>query len=168
MLPAEVTTMIVSTPLKRRFAVHFLHETMYASEWLDVGERRKQSPSVTLPAVANLVRQQVRAYFQGNLPYFELPMTFSGTELEISIWKSVARIPFGMAVSYGEVARALGRPGAHRAVARSMATLKLALFVPAHRVVGADGRVKGALPDSIRVKLFEFEQAMSAKLYKQK
>jgi O-6-methylguanine DNA methyltransferase len=162
-LPVSTTTLVLATPLHRRFAVSFSHGVICFSEWLEPGERRRQNAPVQVPAIATTVRQQLEAYFSGCLPCFDLPLAFVGTVLEVAIWKSVARIPFGMVVSYGEVAQAVGRPGAHRAVARAMSTLRFALFVPAHRVVGADGRVKGAAPDSLRATLLAFECEISGR-----
>jgi O-6-methylguanine DNA methyltransferase len=162
-LPVSTTTLVLATPLRRRFAIHFLHDVICGSEWLEPGEWQRQNVPAQVPAIATTVRQQLEAYFSGCLPYFDLPLDFVGTALEVTIWRSVSRIPFGMAVSYGEVAQAVGRPGAHRAVARAMSTLRFALFVPAHRVVGADGRVKGAAPDSLRVTLPAFERKISSR-----
>ena len=72
-------------------------------------------------------------------------------------WRCVAALEVGEIVSYADVARAIGRPGAHRGVATAMGRSPLDLFIPAHRVVGADGRIRGASPGSMRRALLAFE-----------
>ncbi len=103
------------------------------------------------------VKEQVDAYFARRLRRFELPYHFEGTPFQIDVWKMVSQLEVGQLISYGEVARAVGRPLSHRDVAAAIGKTPLALFVPAHRVVGSDGRIKGAGANSLRRRLLKFE-----------
>jgi methylated-DNA-[protein]-cysteine S-methyltransferase len=99
----------------------------------------------------------VDAYLSRRLVRFEVPLVLTGTPLQLAVWHAVAELPVGALVSYGDIARAIGRPGAPRGVASALAKTPLALFIPAHRVVGADGRIKGAGPNTMRRRLLAFE-----------
>lgn len=72
-----------------------------------------------------------------------LPLDIQGTAFEARVWRALRRVPLGRTVSYGELARRMKRPSASRAVASACAHNKLALLIPCHRVVGADGRLSG-------------------------
>jgi methylated-DNA-[protein]-cysteine S-methyltransferase len=116
--------------------------------------QKKALPDPVLAAAAD----QVKAYFERRLQRFDVPIALHGTPFQIEVWRLVARLRFGEFVSYADVSRALGRPLSHRGVARAMGATPFDLFVPAHRVVGSDGRVRGTEPGSLRARLVAFER----------
>jgi len=89
------------------------------------------------------VREELSEYATGRRAMFDAPLAFDGSEWQRAVWRELTRIPFGETRSYGEIADALGRPGAARAVGRANATNVLPLVVPCHRVIAADGTLGG-------------------------
>jgi len=87
--------------------------------------------------------RQLRAYFAGELKDFDLPLAPEGTAFQLSVWQALRRIPYGETVSYGEVARAIGRPSASRAVGAANGSNPLPIVVPCHRVIGSTGKLTG-------------------------
>ena len=96
-------------------------------------------------AVATLdaTEAQLREYFAGERQAFDLPMHLIGTEFQQDTWRSLAQIPYGQTVSYGEQAERLGRPTAVRAVGAANGRNPLSIVLPCHRVVGANGDLTG-------------------------
>lgn len=86
---------------------------------------------------------QLRAYLAGKLRRFELAFAPIGSEFQQSVWLELTRIPYGETISYGDLARRVGRPRATRAVGMANNRNPIAIVVPCHRVVGADGRLVG-------------------------
>ena len=93
--------------------------------------------------VLDAAAAQLEAYFAGTLRAFDLPLRFEGTPFQRLVWGALQDIPFGATISYGELASRVGRPGAARAVGRAVGQNPLAIIVPCHRVVGADGGLTG-------------------------
>ena len=85
----------------------------------------------------------IRAYIQGVRTDVDLPLDVSATAFQRMVWNAIKTIPYGETRSYHEVAESIGRAEATRAVARACATNPVALVVPCHRVVGADGSLTG-------------------------
>ncbi|SEH87695.1 bifunctional transcriptional activator/DNA repair enzyme AdaA [Paracoccus alkenifer] len=86
---------------------------------------------------------QLQRYFVGESGDFDVPLTLYGTPFLREVWEELRRIPPGATVSYGELAARIGRPSAVRAVARAVGSNQLAVVVPCHRVIGADGSLTG-------------------------
>jgi AraC family transcriptional regulator of adaptative response/methylated-DNA-[protein]-cysteine methyltransferase len=86
---------------------------------------------------------QLREYFAGERRDFELPLDTGGTPWQRRVWDALLAIPYGETRSYGDLARALGRPGASRAVGRANGDNYLAIIIPCHRVIQADGGLRG-------------------------
>ena len=87
--------------------------------------------------------EQLEEYFAGERRTFQLPLAASGTPFEEAVWDALSAIPYGETRSYGEVARAVGRPDRARAVGSANARNPLAIIVPCHRVIGSDGSLTG-------------------------
>jgi methylated-DNA-[protein]-cysteine S-methyltransferase len=89
------------------------------------------------------VRAQLAAYFAGKLLTFDLPLAPRGTEFQRSVWGELLHIPYGDTASYIELARRLGNPSAMRAVGAANGANPIAIIVPCHRVIGANGALVG-------------------------
>jgi methylated-DNA-[protein]-cysteine S-methyltransferase len=86
---------------------------------------------------------QLQAYFAGELRVFDLPLRMTGTPFQRLVWDELLRIPYGTTISYGELARRIGRPSASRAVGAANGQNPIALIVPCHRVIGSNGTLTG-------------------------
>jgi methylated-DNA-[protein]-cysteine S-methyltransferase len=87
--------------------------------------------------------EQLRAYFAGERTTFELPLDMHGNPFERRVWDELKQIPYGETVSYGEIAQRIGAPGAARAVGLANGRNPIAIIVPCHRVIGANGKLVG-------------------------
>jgi methylated-DNA-[protein]-cysteine S-methyltransferase len=108
--------------------------------------RRYYGAGVTLadgPAPAR-VREALGAYFAGEVDALKgLPWKAAGTDFQLRVWRALCEIPVGETVSYGELARRIGRPSAVRAVGLANGANPIGLIAPCHRVIGADGTLTG-------------------------
>jgi methylated-DNA-[protein]-cysteine S-methyltransferase len=86
---------------------------------------------------------QLDEYFAGERRDFDLELDLRGTEFQRAVWDELLRIPYGETMSYGELARRLGRPERVRAVGAANGRNPVAIVVPCHRVIGADGSLTG-------------------------
>ena len=89
------------------------------------------------------VVNQLKEYFAGERREFDLKLAARGTEFQRSVWNALAQIPYGQSISYGELAARLGSPGAVRAVGQANGANPIAIVVPCHRVIGANGKLTG-------------------------
>jgi methylated-DNA-[protein]-cysteine S-methyltransferase len=106
-------------------------------------ERVPEAAPAPSHPMLELARTQLAEYFAGRRRSFELPLAPAGSDWQKAVWQALVAIPFAKTVSYGELARGLGRPSAARAVGAANGKNPIAIVVPCHRVIGADGSLTG-------------------------
>ena len=103
----------------------------------------KKATSVGSSKVLEDAAKQLDLYLKGTLPKFSLPLKVSGTPFQLAVWKAMANVPFGKSISYGEIAAAIGKPQAARAVGAAVGANPTPLLVGCHRVLGSNGSLTG-------------------------
>ena len=106
-----------------------------------LGERRTDDTRPT--PLDREVRRQLADYFAGRRRDFDLPVAPDLPRFTAKVLDAVARIPFGAALSYGDIAKEVGSPKAARAVGQAVGNNPLPLLIPCHRVLAAEGRIGG-------------------------
>jgi methylated-DNA-[protein]-cysteine S-methyltransferase len=90
-----------------------------------------------------LAEQQLGEYFAGARKSFDLPLDFAGTPFQKKVWSELLNIPFGQTRTYGQIANAIGKPRAFRAVGAANGKNPISIVAPCHRVIGKDGSLTG-------------------------
>lgn len=93
-------------------------------------------------AFAELI-DQLDQYFGGQRSRFDVPLDLAGTDFQRTVWAALCDIPYGSTISYGELARRIGKPQAVRAVGLANGRNPVSIVVPCHRVIGANGALTG-------------------------
>jgi methylated-DNA-[protein]-cysteine S-methyltransferase len=108
--------------------------------WLP-NERRhtRNDADGDLPTVLKETASQLDEYFAGERTDFDVPMELDGTDFQREVWTELSRIPYGETISYGELARRVGRPNGPRAVGQANGRNPIPVIVPCHRVLASNG-----------------------------
>lgn len=94
-------------------------------------------------ALLDKVKQELIEYFAGKRKEFDIPVRLQGTAFQVDVWNGLRNIPYGTTYSYSELANAVGRPNACRAVGGANNKNKILIVVPCHRVIGKNGSLVG-------------------------
>lgn len=112
------------------------------------------------PALGNPAISQLREYFAGVRKEFDLPLRLEGTEFQQAVWYELLKIPYGQTRTYGQIAAAIGKPKAVRAVGAACNRNPIWIIVPCHRVVGANRNLTGYAGGlSMKLTLLDLEQS---------
>jgi methylated-DNA-[protein]-cysteine S-methyltransferase len=129
---------------KRSFASPFGYITITAvGEKITGVELCKKATSLGSSKVLDEAGKQLALYLKGSLSKFSLPLKVTGTPFQIAVWKAIAKVPFGKTISYGDIAIAIGKPQAARAVGAAVGANPTPLLVGCHRVLGSSGGITG-------------------------
>lgn len=104
--------------------------------------KEKVTNSQATPVLLSALHQ-LEEYFSGVRRVFDLPISFCGTEFQIRVWNELCRVEYGDTISYKELASRVGSPKAYRAVGNAVHCNPIAIVIPCHRVIGADGSIGG-------------------------
>jgi methylated-DNA-[protein]-cysteine S-methyltransferase len=107
--------------------------------WLPPATGRRRRDTGDIPPVLKEAATQLEEYFAGERTEFDVPMELDGTEFQCAVWAELARIPYGETISYGELARRVGRPKGPRAVGQANGRNPIPIIVPCHRVLASNG-----------------------------
>jgi methylated-DNA-[protein]-cysteine S-methyltransferase len=107
--------------------------------WLPNERRHARSDADDVPPVLKETASQLDEYFAGERTDFDVPMELDGTEFQRDVWAELTRIPYGETISYGELARRVGRPNGPRAVGQANGRNPIPVIVPCHRVLASNG-----------------------------
>ena len=152
MLGAALKSVLIETPIAPMIAIgdeYFL----YLLEFVSCNKLEKEIkqlerlalsaivPGITRPLQS--IQEELAVYFNGTEMEFKTPFKVLGTPFQRSVWEELQKIPKGETRSYGSIARNLGKPTAFRAVAQANGANQLALIIPCHRVINANGKIGG-------------------------
>jgi AraC family transcriptional regulator of adaptative response/methylated-DNA-[protein]-cysteine methyltransferase len=162
----------IDTPLGAMIAVsdrsnlhllEFLERKALPRELKDLHKRANGSLGFGRFEPTDQIEQELSSYFRAENAEFKTPVALHGSAFTKQVWQKLRTIPVGQTRSYGLLAKELGNPTATRAVARANGANPLAIIVPCHRVIGADGTLTGYGGGLWRKqKLIELEQKISA------
>lgn len=143
----------IETPIGELLIVADQEGNLRAVDWSDYEDRMRHflqlhygQDAFQLEASCNPngLTKALRAYFAGELTAIDdLPVQTAGTPFQCEVWQALRKIPCGKTLSYGELARQIGRPAAVRAVGLANGSNPISIVVPCHRVIGANGSLTG-------------------------
>ena len=130
--------LIISSPLG---AIHLKadQEALYVLEFTD----SSLSESITNNPILKLAQKELTEYFKGIRKEFTVPVHLEGTSFQQQVWQELQDIPYGVTISYGELARRIGNPAASRAVGGANGKNPISIIVPCHRVISSDRKLGG-------------------------
>jgi len=142
-IDTDLGPMIAVSDRQGLHLLEFADRKALPTELRKLASRAKGALGFGRPEATDQMAGELAAFFGGRSARFETPLVLAGSAFTRSVWAALRQIPPGETVSYGALARALGRPEAVRAVAQANGQNQIALAIPCHRVIGADGALTG-------------------------
>jgi len=126
--------------------------------WLERLEAEFEARPVKDERRLSPVRRELEAYFAGSLRRFTVRLDVHGTKFQEAVWRQLLKVRYGLVITYGGLAEAIGRKGAARAVGGALNANQVPIIIPCHRVVGSGGRLGGyGSGVDIKMRLLELE-----------
>jgi len=142
----------IDTPLGQMIAIadeHKLYFLQFADQTdlqYEIETLQKKTKAAVVPGITAPLRsieKELKEYFNGSLKDFTTPMHYLGSPFQTTVWATLRKIPFNETRSYAEIAAAIGKPTAYRAVAQANGANKIVIAIPCHRVINSNGALGG-------------------------
>lgn len=147
-----INSALIDTPLGNMIAMSD-EDRLYLLEFtdrrgleLEVERLKKRTKAIIIPGKNKVIEEleaDLASYFEGNLQQFTTPLAMLGSSFQKSAWQALIDIPYGQTRSYIQQATYIGNPSAYRAVANANGANKIAIVIPCHRIINADGSLGG-------------------------
>lgn len=135
--------MVAVSDAKALYLLEFSDRKALSADLKRLYRDAKGDIGIGRPSPTDQAAEQLARFFDGSDPAFSVPLAPGGTAFQQQVWRALQAIPAGATRSYSDLAQALGRPDAARAVARANGANRIAVLIPCHRVLGADGSLTG-------------------------
>lgn len=142
-IPTPLGAMIAVCDAERLHLLEFMDRRALAGELQRLAASSPDGLGCSRRPPHDRIEAELAAYFAGEAVTFKTPLALHGGPFAREVWRHLQAIPRGETRSYGDIAAAMGRPGASRAVARANGLNQIAILIPCHRVIGADGALTG-------------------------
>jgi AraC family transcriptional regulator of adaptative response/methylated-DNA-[protein]-cysteine methyltransferase len=142
-LQTPLGTMIAAANDRGLLLCEFHDRPMLPTQLQRIEAICKGSPVEGRHEVLDQTQRELDEYFRGARQGFTIPLVLDGSPFQTAVWGALLQIPYGATTSYDNIAMRLDRPGAARAVGRANGDNRIAIIVPCHRVINADGTLSG-------------------------
>ena len=142
-VPTPLGDMIAVTSKSQLHLLEFIDRKALPKELEKLNNFAKGHLGIGRTEPAERIKEELSAFFQGSSSEFRTPLAYHGSQFSDAVWDALRQIPAGTTRSYSDIAASIGRPEAVRAVARANGANQIALVIPCHRVIGADGSLTG-------------------------
>ncbi len=142
-LETPVGAILVAGDDDALYLLNFIDQTSMIRKTALVQKKLQATLELGPSRSVDMAKREIQEYFDGKRRTFETPLAMQGTVFQNLVWETLRGIPYGETLSYTELAKKIDKPSAFRAVAQANAQNPLAIIVPCHRVINADGELGG-------------------------
>lgn len=142
-IPTPLGDMVAVSSRSHLHLLEFTDRKALSGELTRLAKRSNLRIGIGRTDVTEQATEELNAFFEGKTPVFNTPLAPPGSPFSQTVWSALREIPAGETRSYSSIARQIGQPMASRAVARANGANQIALMIPCHRVIGADGSLTG-------------------------
>ncbi|MEM0912329.1 MAG: methylated-DNA--[protein]-cysteine S-methyltransferase [Pseudomonadota bacterium] len=142
-ISTEIGTVVVTASQDAILSVAFIDNDKDSTDEIKNNRDSFDSDVANENAISQQGAQQLKEYFAGERRAFSLPLSPQGTTFQNKVWEQLCEVDYGKTASYLDIAKALGKPTASRAVGTANGKNPIAIIIPCHRIIGANGSLTG-------------------------